>query len=146
MTKAPLPVSTVLSREELGEMYFDLQNEYSRWFGPWSNFIFSDGDPEARKKELKDKMAAIHAELGEDFIALCQIRQENKRLEAKIDDVRKNNDELENRIDRLENCVAELHAFKANKPFAPHRLFEPFRHCESKIPMDTSPSHLRDLD
>lgn len=142
--KNALSALQLMSRDELGQMYFDLQDEYSKWLRPWSNWLFQSGDPEVRKKELKDKMAAIHAELGEDFIALCQLRQDHKKLQGDMKDVGKNNDELENRIERLENCIVELYSHKQNKPFRnkdPHYQL-PFGHCESKIPMDTHPSHL----
>lgn len=137
MTKVTLPAETVLSREELGDMYYELRGKFHSYFSPWSNMLGPQGDPEATKKEITDKMAAIEKELGEDFLLVIRLKKENRQLEKHLKDQVKNNDELEERVERLEKCVKELHDSKGNR-FGVDEF--DFRACNSKIP---DKSHLR---
>jgi predicted RNase H-like nuclease (RuvC/YqgF family) len=127
MTTEKLAANVILSREELGKMYFELQNQYERFFSPWSNMCAPSGDPEVVKLELRTKIEAIEKELG-DYIDIAKLRRENRKLETHLKDQIKNNDELEERIERLEECVVELVSGKKDKRDASYTA------CYSKIP------------
>lgn len=123
-----MEISTLISREELGDMYYKLKDEYDRYFSPWSNWLAPKGNPETVKKDLLKKIAAIEKELGADFLLVIRQKKEIRSLETHLKDQCKNNDELELRIERLEACVRELYSGKKNQRHAY------FPNCESAIP------------
>jgi len=118
-----ITVDKLLSREELGEKYLELEGTNGCGYG-----FFSLPKSDKEIKANRDKMRIIEAEVGEDFIRICRLKKEIESKEDKIKDVQKNNDELENRIERLEGCVKELYSNKKSKADSI------FYHCESKIP------------
>ena len=124
---------TLFTKQELGKIYFETKEQYDKFFSLWSNWIVCDGDPEVKKKELKDKMEAIAAELGETWMEFATLRNENEDLKFHLKDVQKNNDELEDRIERLEKCIQELYSHKKDK-YGTSDGFMPYEACESKIP------------
>lgn len=121
----------ILTREELGELYVETKDEYDRYFSTWSNWCCPTGNPEEIKARLKGRMDAIAAQLGEDYMEIVRLREKVNDQKAEIKDVQKNNDELEDRIERLEGCVTELYQNKGDRLM----MSKTYHHCESKIPM-----------
>ena len=112
----------ILTKEELGDMYYDLKAKLSKY----STWVIQ-GSTE-KNEALEKKMAAIKNELGDDFLYMIRLKHENRSLDHALKDTQKNNDELEERIERLEMCIVELRSGKKDTRGST------FRHCESAIP------------
>ncbi len=99
------------------------------------------GDPKKTKKELQQKMDSISQELGDEFLLTIKLKLEIRELDDALKDVQKNNDELEERIERLERCIIELRSNKKNDKTTLFGTYNQFPNCESPVPDKSGTDH-----
>jgi hypothetical protein len=110
------PVTKVLSREEMAELYWKLDD----------NSMFC--------REESDRMETIRKELGTDFLVVCRLKRKQLEDEKQIYILLAERDKLKERVSRLETCVEELFKYKRNTKEVQDTPWRFYAECKEKLP------------